>query len=38
MNTGLVSWLDWKLAARMLVKHPALTTIGGLSPYGRSSR
>ena len=26
-----VSWLDWKLAARMLLKHPALTIIGGLS-------
>ncbi len=27
----LVSWLDWKLGARMLLKHPALTIIGGLS-------
>src|SRR5688572_13598305 len=26
-----VSWLDWKLGARMLLKHPALTLIGGLS-------
>src|SRR5687768_7713406 len=26
-----VSWLDWKLGARMLRKHPALTIIGGLS-------
>ena len=26
-----VSWLDWKLGARMLVKYPALTIIGGLS-------
>ena len=26
-----VSWLDWKLGARMLLKHPALTIIGGLS-------
>ena len=25
-----VSWLDWKLGARMLLKYPALTTIGGL--------
>ena len=25
------SWLDWKLGARMLLKHPALTIIGGLS-------
>ncbi len=31
MNTGLVSWLDWKLGARMLLKYPALTIIGGLS-------
>lgn len=27
----MFSWLDWKLGARMLVKHPALTIIGGLS-------
>ena len=27
----VVSWLDWKLGARMLVKYPALTIIGGLS-------
>jgi putative ABC transport system permease protein len=26
-----VSWLDWKLGARMLLKHPALTIIGGIS-------
>jgi putative ABC transport system permease protein len=25
------SWLDWKLGARMLLKYPALTVIGGLS-------
>ena len=33
MNAGLtaVSWLDWKLGARLLLKHPALTIIGGLS-------
>ncbi len=31
MNADLVSWLDWKLGARMLLKHPALTIIGGLS-------
>jgi predicted permease len=29
-----VSWLDWKLGARLLLKHPALTTIGGLSLAG----
>ena len=28
---NIVSSLDWKLGARMLVKHPALTIIGGLS-------
>jgi putative ABC transport system permease protein len=27
----MVSWLDWKLGVRMLLKHPALTIIGGLS-------
>src|SRR4051794_33218486 len=27
----LFSWLDWKLGTRMLLKHPALTIIGGLS-------
>jgi putative ABC transport system permease protein len=27
----MVSWLDWKLGARMLLKYPALTIIGGLS-------
>jgi predicted permease len=26
-----VSWLDWKLGARMLRKHPGLTIIAGLS-------
>jgi len=33
MNAGLTtgSSLDWKLGARMLLKHPALTIIGGLS-------
>jgi putative ABC transport system permease protein len=33
MNAGLtgVSWLDWKLGARLLLKYPALTIIGGLS-------
>src|SRR5687768_899035 len=33
MNAGLtaVSWLDWKLGARLLRKYPALTIIGGLS-------
>jgi len=33
MNARLtaVSWLDWKLGARMLLKYPALTIIGGLS-------
>src|SRR5512138_3464694 len=33
MNPGLtaVSWLDWKLGARLLLKYPALTIIGGLS-------
>src|SRR5688500_19541794 len=28
---ALVSWLDWKLGARLLLKYPALTIIGGLS-------
>src|SRR5262245_414010 len=27
----MVSWLDWKLGARLLLKYPALTIIGGLS-------
>ena len=31
---GSVSWLDWKLGARLLVKYPALTIIGGLSLAG----
>ena len=26
-----VSWLDWKLGARLLLKYPGLTIIGGLS-------
>src|SRR5207344_3493109 len=26
-----VSWVDWKLGARLLLKYPALTIIGGLS-------
>src|SRR4029453_9826496 len=26
-----VSWLDWELGARLLLKYPALTIIGGLS-------
>lgn len=26
-----VSWLDWKLGARLLLKYPALTIIGGVS-------
>jgi putative ABC transport system permease protein len=29
-----MSWLDWKLGARMLLKYPALTIIGGLSLAG----
>ncbi|HSU17576.1 ABC transporter permease [Longimicrobium sp.] len=29
MRTG-ISWLDFKLGARMLVKYPALTLVGGL--------
>jgi len=33
MNDGLtaMSWLDWKLGGRLLLKYPALTIIGGLS-------
>jgi len=33
MNARLtaVSWLDWKLGARLLLKYPALTIVGGLS-------
>jgi len=33
MNARLtaVSWLDWKLGARLLLKYPGLTIIGGLS-------
>src|SRR5262245_48835468 len=30
----LVSWLDGKLGARLLLKYPALTIIGGLSLSG----
>ena len=26
-----MGWLDWKLGARLLLKFPALTIIGGLS-------
>jgi hypothetical protein len=26
-----LSWLDWKLGARLLLKYPALTIIGGLT-------
>src|SRR5688572_32533074 len=26
-----ISWLDWKLGVRLLLKYPALTIIGGLS-------
>ncbi len=26
-----VSWLDWKLGARLMLKYPALTIIGGLT-------
>src|SRR5687767_8561493 len=29
-----VSWLDWKLGARLLLKYPALTIIGGVSLAG----
>ncbi len=29
-----VSWLDWKLAARLLLRYPALTIIGGVSLAG----
>ena len=29
-----VSWLDWKLGARLQLKYPALTVIGGLSLAG----
>src|SRR5262245_39823826 len=36
MNAPLtaISWLDWKLGARLLLKYPALTIIGGLSLAG----
>ncbi|HEY1302521.1 MAG TPA: FtsX-like permease family protein [Vicinamibacterales bacterium] len=36
MNAGLtaISWIDWKLGARLLLKYPALTIIGGLSLAG----
>jgi putative ABC transport system permease protein len=36
MNGGLttISWLDWKLGGRLLLKYPALTIIGGLSLAG----
>jgi predicted permease len=29
-----LSWLDWKLGARLLLKYPALTIVGGLSLAG----
>src|SRR4051812_7730794 len=29
-----ISWLDWKLGARLLLKYPALTIIGGVSLAG----
>jgi hypothetical protein len=36
MNARLtaVSWVDWKLGARLLLKYPALSIIGGLSLAG----
>ena len=36
MNAGVtaVSWLDWKLGARLLLKYPALTIVGGVSLAG----
>jgi predicted permease len=34
MGLIAVSWLDWKLGARLLLKYPALTLIGGLSLAG----
>src|SRR3954466_14756733 len=36
MSAGVtgISWLDWKLGARLLRKYPALTIIGGLSLAG----
>ena len=34
MRVTAVSWLDWKLGARLLLKYPALTIIGGLSLAG----
>ncbi|MQA88767.1 MAG: FtsX-like permease family protein [Gemmatimonas sp.] len=30
-KTGVVSWLDFKLGFRMLVKYPGLTVVGGLA-------
>ena len=30
MRSGM-SWLDWKLGGRMLVKYPGLSVIGGLA-------
>jgi putative ABC transport system permease protein len=32
--TNVVTWLDWKLGARMLVKYPGLSVIGGLTLAG----
>ncbi len=34
MGLTAFSWLDWKLGARLLLKYPALTIIGGLSLAG----
>jgi len=31
MSKNRISWLDVKLGARMLVKHPGLTVVGGLA-------
>ena len=31
IGPAAISWLDWKLAARLLLKHRGLTMIGGLS-------
>ena len=33
-----MSWLDVKLGARMLVKYPGLTLVGGLAIAGYSGR
>jgi putative ABC transport system permease protein len=34
VNLTAVSWLDWKLGGRLLLKYPALTTIAGVSLAG----